>query len=67
MSLGDKALEHLKSVIMGVPLRAGLYQILKTVWILKVMEQQCVIINFLCNLPSWIMHLKYKYALKGPT
>lgn len=29
MSLCDKALEHLKSVIIGMPLRVRLYQVLK--------------------------------------
>lgn len=30
MSLCDKALEHLKSIIIGIPLRVGIYQVLKT-------------------------------------
>lgn len=29
MSLCDKVLEHLKSIIIGMPLRVGLYQVLK--------------------------------------
>ena len=29
MSLCDKALEHLKSIIIGIPLRVGIYQVLK--------------------------------------
>lgn len=29
MSLCDKALEHLKSIIIGIPLRLGIYQVLK--------------------------------------
>lgn len=30
MSLCDKALEHLKSIIIGLPLRVGTYQVLQT-------------------------------------
>lgn len=30
MSLCDKALEHLKSIIIGIPLRVGIYQVLET-------------------------------------
>lgn len=29
MSLCDKALEHLKSIIIGISLRVGIYQVLK--------------------------------------
>ena len=29
MSLCDKALEHLKSIIIGIPLRVGIYRVLK--------------------------------------
>lgn len=29
MSPCDKALEHLKSIIVGIPLRLGIYQVLK--------------------------------------
>lgn len=29
MSLCDKALQHLKSIIIGIPLRLGIYQVLK--------------------------------------